>query len=77
MRWRGELLAFLAAVGLFLGGCSNKEPTPPKGTNTETPTVDIEVGDEAAPDDITPKGETSTPEGEKPDVRADAAPDGQ
>lgn len=51
MRMRFGFFACLLAASILIGGCSGEEKKPPPGTDTDTPTLDIDVGDIAAPDE--------------------------
>jgi hypothetical protein len=65
MRLRCGFFALLAAAGLMLFGCGKANTTPPPGTDTNTPTVNIDEGDIVAPDEIIKKSDvaakTNTP----------------
>lgn len=63
MRMRMGLFAMLAAAGMMLAGCGETKTSPPPGTDTDTPTVDIDDGAITSPDEVTPTDDT-TKEGE-------------
>ena len=48
---RTGLFAMLAVIGLIFVGCGETDTTPPPGTDTDTPTVDIDPGILAPGDD--------------------------
>ena len=73
MHLRCGFWALLAAAGMMLCGCGKANPTPPAGTDTNTPTLDIEEGDIVAPDELTKKNDdaakTDTPDAANPDTQ--------
>ncbi len=62
MRMRCGFFALLAAAGLVFAGCGKTDTTPPPGTNTDTPTVDIDEGDIVSPDQVTKPDEAVKPD---------------
>ena len=68
MRMYHGVFVLASVCGLFLGGCGKPDTTPPPDVMTETPELDIDFGDQVAPDDL----------GKKPAVEGeiDATPEG-
>ncbi|MFO7907256.1 MAG: hypothetical protein ACQESR_20645 [Planctomycetota bacterium] len=51
------VLSMLTAGSLMVVGCGESETTPPPGTDTETPVLDIEEGTATSPDQATSEDE--------------------
>jgi len=52
MRMKYRLLAAVAACSLTFAGCSKVDNTPPPGTTTDTPVLDIDTGTEVPADEV-------------------------
>ena len=59
MRMRDISLTMVAAASLLLAGCGRGESTPPPNTNTDTPVIDIQEGNLAAPEEVAPSQDSA------------------
>lgn len=67
MRMRYGVFVLLATCGLWVAGCGKADNTPPPDAVTDTPVLDIDLGDAVSADDLGKGRNAGSGAGENPD----------